>query len=125
MKKDDLVKLLRSTQQELKLLQAKQKELESGNVVAKTEATKTLADLPYTAIAMVADHKGKSAEVFKVKFDLDGNALVNLDETRLFKQAYMANYKAVQIFEEVSAKQRRPKPQETKIVPQEGEVDGN
>jgi hypothetical protein len=121
MKKPDLVKLLRSTQQELKLLQAKHKELESGNVVAKTEASKTLTDLPYTGVAMIADSKGRSGEVLRIKFDLDGNALVDIENSLKFKEVYRANYRAVQLFEEVSARQRRPKPQEEV----KGETDGN
>lgn len=118
MKKPDLVKALRSAEQELKMLNMKLSQLEAEKA-SEDEPFREI-ELPYKAVSMFCDRHNGGYTVL-VRFNLEGDAVVDMDTLKRYREVHLANFTAVKIFEEDIAKQKFP----TKKQPMEDEVNGN
>lgn len=119
-KKEDLIKIAREAQQNLKLANARISELEE--VIANGEASANeaseqvkakLNDLPYIAVSTIKVNKNFH-RVIQVRFDLNGNAAVDQSAEKTTVEGYRASYEAAKILETIIVKQQESKKEEKK-----------
>lgn len=103
LKKDDLVKELRTAQQENKSLQTEVEQLKkqvSELSEQKDNAGNTdqeVGELPYLAVSQFREAVGKGGRVIRLRFDLQGNAKIVSND--YFNENYKVNWEAVKILE--------------------------
>lgn len=111
LKKDELIKQVRSLTQELKLSEARVAELESASNVAEkaaveanTESQSTVAALPYLAVSIIK-RSDSEHRVLQIRFDLAGNAVIDSANEKVVKEGYRAGYEAAKLMETIVANQ--------------------
>ena len=111
LKKDDLVKKVRELTQELKLSEARVAELESASNVAEkatveanTESQNTVDSLPYLAVSIIKKSDNEH-RVIQIRFDLEGNAVIDSANEKVVKEGYRAGYEAAKLMETIVANQ--------------------
>lgn len=111
LKKDDLVRKVRELTQELKLSEARVAELESATQVAEksaveanTESQCTVAALPYLAVSIIK-RSDNEHRVLQIRFDLNGNAVIDSANEKVVKEGYRAGYEAAKLMETIVANQ--------------------
>lgn len=111
LKKDDLVKKVRELTQELKLSEARVAELESASNVAEkaaveanTESHSTVAALPYLAVSIIK-RSANEHRVIQIRYDLEGNAVIDTEKEMIVKEGYRAGYEAARLMETIVANQ--------------------
>lgn len=109
--KPELVKQLRNLTQELKLSEARVAELESATQVVEKAAIEANMDsqnnvdsLPYLAVSIIK-RSSNEHRVIQVRFDLDGNAVVDSAKEQVVKEGYRAGYEAAKLMETIVANQ--------------------
>lgn len=102
MNKPELVKLARSTQQELKEVNQTLEDLKKELEELKKEKVQVESELnlPFTAVATIPNGKIRLSRLIQIKFDLEGNSKVELDKEM---PDHQASFKA----EEILAKMDR------------------
>lgn len=111
LKKDELIKQVRSLTQELKLSEARVAELESASNVAEkaaveanTESEGNVAALPYLAVSIIK-RSANEHRVIQIRFDLDGNTVIDSAKEQIVKEGYRAGYEAARLMETIVANQ--------------------
>lgn len=101
MKKEDLVRELRTTQQtnkdlevEIKELKTKIKDLEEDKT---NNGNKIEVSLPYKGVSLLKDKKRKRSSLVRIQFDLKGNCKVDMKE---FTQDHTAYFNAEKVLNE-------------------------
>ena len=117
LKKDELVKKVRELTQELKLSEARVVELESLSKVAEkaaveanNESQSNVASLPYLAVSIIKISANEH-RVIQIRYDLNGNAVIDNASEKIVKEGYRASYEAAKLMETIVANQEEPKPE--------------
>lgn len=111
MNKPDLVKEVRRLTQDLKISNARVKALEESvvsdtSVKAQEQAVKSseLEALPFVAVSIVKGKEGKF-KLVQVRFNLDGEAIVDQRKEKLITENYQASFAAAKLIATVIEKQ--------------------
>lgn len=115
LKKDELIKQVRSLTQELKLSEARVAELESlskvvekAAVEANNESQSNVASLPYLAVSIIK-RSANEHRVIQIRYDLEGNAVIDNANEKIVKEGYRAGYEAAKLMETIVANQEEPR----------------
>lgn len=121
LKKDELIKQVRSLTQELKLSEARVAELESLSKVAEkaaveanNESQSNVTSLPYLAVSIIK-RSANEHRVIQIRYDLEGNAVIDSAKEQIVKEGYRAGYEAAKLMETIVANQEEPRMETAEI----------